>query len=884
MVVCVLVFPSFVGIEKSVNANDGTQFKKEDAGKFVAMGGRTWIVLDVMDGKPYLMMDEVYANRQWNSSGDSSNASEIFGFLESEFNKIITVAEDRNLIAETEWQIRSMEFFDLYNEHDNTGGKTINPSSITQELGLISNKEKELYCDNINKILIEEEIWTRTPDYDDSSKVYSLEKSGSGCFSSTTSVTSSIGVQPVLYLKDSVRIRGGEGTKNNPFVLSVSVAPNIADIIADATTNKVIVYNVPAGTTVKVYAIDKITQIGVETNGNSEGTVTVSVSSNLSWNDKVYVSFTELSKGESNKVGVTAQDKDPPTIDLSASPTTTTNQNVTVTANITDSGSDIAEKKWALGKRNVDFFHNAGSSLNANSFAVTENGNYTVYAKDAAGNESVKSISINNIDRTPPTLGNVSIKSSNTNTNWAKVGDQIELTFQASEELDVESIEVKIAEKVATVNNTGGLAYRAEYIMVDTDSEGSVVFSINYQDPAGNKGDPVASTTDNSQVEFDKTAPTIVFSPNGNTIHAKSANSQVTVSDDGSGVDVNTLTYVWTNSETKPGEGWQSFGDGTELTLNDLNANGNWYLHVIAQDQAGNESYVRSNAFLIDNEGPEIIFSEDGNSTPSQTAVSTVAVTDAGSGIDEGTLEYVWADTTSEPTDGWQPLNKEDLILKNPGVDGNWYIHVRAKDKLGNESYKISKAFLLDNTGPVITFETNGHDNPQKTAQSKVTVTDNLSDIDTLEYVWSDEKSELTEGWKAFSNGSELELVDPNANGNWYLHIRAKDKSGNVSYKISEPFVLDNTPPVITLNGNNPMSVYRGRPFDDPGATAIDNIDGDITEHMIVTDDIDTQTIGKYTVTYTVTDRAGNTSTMTRTVNVQSQPSSSGPPVYVEPP
>src|SRR5690554_6687807 len=70
---------------KLVEANAGTQFNANDhQGEFVAMGGRTWVIMDVIDGKPYLMMDSIYAKRPWNSSGDSSDASEIFQFLEDE--------------------------------------------------------------------------------------------------------------------------------------------------------------------------------------------------------------------------------------------------------------------------------------------------------------------------------------------------------------------------------------------------------------------------------------------------------------------------------------------------------------------------------------------------------------------------------------------------------------------------------------------------------------------------------------------------------------------------------------------------------------------------------------------------------------------------------
>ena len=84
-------------------------------------------------------------------------------------------------------------------------------------------------------------------------------------------------------------------------MLSVSAAPVAVNIEADGTTDTVTVKNVPANTMVKVYSSDQTTQIGSRTNGDSEGMVVVSVSTDLRLNDKVYVSFTQLVKRKAVK-------------------------------------------------------------------------------------------------------------------------------------------------------------------------------------------------------------------------------------------------------------------------------------------------------------------------------------------------------------------------------------------------------------------------------------------------------------------------------------------------------------------------------------------------------------------------------------------------------
>ena len=68
----------------------------------------------------------------------------------------------------------------------------------------------------------------------------------------------------------------------------------------------------------------------------------------------------------------------------------------------------------------------------------------------------------------------------------------------------------------------------------------------------------------------------------------------------------------------------------------------------------------------------------------------------------------------------------------------------------------------------------------------------------------------------------------------------------------------DKTAPVIILNGASSLTTGKGYPFNDPGATASDDTDGDITSKIIVDNPVDTGALGIYYVTYNVTDNAGN--------------------------
>lgn len=93
---------------------------------------------------------------------------------------------------------------------------------------------------------------------------------------------------------------------------------------------------------------------------------------------------------------------------------------------------------------------------------------------------------------------------------------------------------------------------------------------------------------------------------------------------------------------------------------------------------------------------------------------------------------------------------------------------------------------------------------------------------------------------------------------------------------ISAP-AADVTSPVINLTGPNPQPLAYGATWTEPGYTATDDVDGDVTSAVVtmITDPsgngvstLDGNLSGTHTVTYTVSDTSGNTATATRTVQV----------------
>lgn len=82
----------------------------------------------------------------------------------------------------------------------------------------------------------------------------------------------------------------------------------------------------------------------------------------------------------------------------------------------------------------------------------------------------------------------------------------------------------------------------------------------------------------------------------------------------------------------------------------------------------------------------------------------------------------------------------------------------------------------------------------------------------------------------------------------------------------------DTTAPVIILSGEATVNLNQGDLYNDAGATANDDTDGDISTDIVVGGDtVDTNTVGSYSITYNVSDAAGNAaSEVSRTVHINS--------------
>ncbi|WOD45088.1 immunoglobulin-like domain-containing protein [Hwangdonia lutea] len=206
-----------------------------------------------------------------------------------------------------------------------------------------------------------------------------------------------------------------------------------------------------------------------------------------------------------------------------------------------------------------------------------------------------------------------------------------------------------------------------------------------------------------------------------------------------------------------------------------------------------------------------------------------------------------------------------NIIIGGDVVDtntvGTYVVTYNVSDTAGNAATQITRTVNVvpDTKAPVITL--NGAS----------TIDLNVGDVYTEQGATASDNKDGDITANIIIGG---DVVDTNTAGTYVVTYNVSDTAGNVATEVTRTVnvVPDTTAPVITLNGASTINLNVGDVYNEQGATASDNKDGDITANIIIGGDIvDTNTAGTYVVTYNVSDAAGNPATeVTRTVNVVS--------------
>ena len=181
---------------------------------------------------------------------------------------------------------------------------------------------------------------------------------------------------------------------------------------------------------------------------------------------------------------------------------------------------------------------------------------------------------------------------------------------------------------------------------------------------------------------------------------------------------------------------------------------------------------------------------------------------------------------------------------------GNYNVRYTATDAAGNKVSVVRIVHVVDSTKPVITLNGNA---AISIAQGETYTDKGATASDNV-----DEELTVT------MTGS----VDTQVVAEYTLTYNVMDSAGNSALPVTRVVtVTDATKPVITLNGNQNITINMGDTYTDAGATVTDNVDTNL--EATLTGNVDINTAGIYTLTYTATDTAGNSASKTRTVTVK---------------
>lgn len=153
---------------------------------------------------------------------------------------------------------------------------------------------------------------------------------------------------------------------------------------------------------------------------------------------------------------------------------------------------------------------------------------------------------------------------------------------------------------------------------------------------------------------------------------------------------------------------------------------------------------------------------------------------------------------------------------------------------------------------------------PADVSRNYVNFTGDISNNDRLLVKLSHYNEPTLEEYIA---GAKRNFLDLSLNHDLHsLLLWGQNKLDNFSTTIYE---RDLEIPVITLLGDSVIALVVNGSYNEQGCSALDNIDGIITNRVVITGNVDTTTVGTYDISYNVTDLVGNNAiTVVRKVTV----------------
>ena len=209
-----------------------------------------------------------------------------------------------------------------------------------------------------------------------------------------------------------------------------------------------------------------------------------------------------------------------------------------------------------------------------------------------------------------------------------------------------------------------------------------------------------------------------------------------------------------------------------------------------------------------------------------------------------------------------QPIISSGKIYRLPlysGISMIRFTYFKSAGNVAFDDFSVTTTSSVDFTPPVITL----------LGQSEITIFTGT--------IFNDPGATATDNVDGDISGNIVTtgLVNSDSAGTYSLFYNVADSTGNKASEVSRIVNVidsDTLAPVITLSGANPLNITVGGNYIEPGASATDNMDGDLSSLINISGTVNSGVTGNYQIVYTVSDNSGNIAEVTRFVNVYSTP------------
>ena len=426
------------------------------------------------------------------------------------------------------------------------------------------------------------------------------------------------------------------------------------------------------------------------------------------------------------------------------------------------------------------------------------------------------------IDKTPPTLTDVSIESNNTDSSLAKIGDLITIDITALE--DIQTPQVKIDNHVATVTGSN-TNFTATYTVDSNNSDGNATISIDFNDTVGNVGTQVTTTTNDSFVTIDKTPPTLTVV----TIESNNTDSSLAKIGDTITIDITALEDIQTPQVKIDNHVATVTGSNTNFTatytVDSNNSDGNATISIDFNDTVGNAgtqvTTTTNDSFVtIDTIPPTltVVTIESNNTDSSLAKIGDLITIDITASEDIQTPQVKINGHVATISIESNTNFTATYTVDSNNSDGNATILIDFNDTVGNVGTQVTTTtndsfVTIDKTPPtltVVTIESNNTDSSLAKIGDTITIDITaLEDIQTPQVKIDNHVASVT---GSNTNFTATYTVDSNnSDGNATISIDFNDTVGNVGTQVTtttnDSFVtIDKTPPtltVVTIESNN---------------------------------------------------------------------------------